>query len=235
MSLPEPTKNALIVASGIALILGGFWGCGSTIAFKSRAVSASGEVVEILRITRDNNSANSANPADPGAPQYGYAPVAEYKVGDRTYRTESHSYADADATPPKGAKVRILYDPRNPQNAMIAEPGWLWREAGWAPLLIGFGMMFVVAGLYGHRVRRRPRYPASGSPYAGYGFGLLWKTFGCLLGVILFFVFAYQAAHVFFSTRQRGTHENGRRTAEEQRMQTETKPRETNHADTTRR
>ena len=78
-----------------------------------------------------------------GQPSLFFFPVVEFTTGEgRSIRFTSDS--GRRIARPKGSRVRVLYDPRNPEDASMATFSTLWMF----PLVTAlFGLPFLLAGL----------------------------------------------------------------------------------------
>jgi hypothetical protein len=73
------------------------------------------------------------------------------RYGDNTY---SSQYEANQAQRPwlKGKKVKVFYDPENPESSVLK------TGMGLSWLVVGFGMVFVILGLYLMRMGKKPTH-----------------------------------------------------------------------------
>lgn len=99
--------------------------------FLETAITARGEVVNLIEKRSDDS--------------YVYYPVVEFTLpGSFDVLTFQH---DSGSNPPSytiGEQVQVLYDPENPQNAIIDAGLWNWMATG---LVSTLGLLFTMVGI----------------------------------------------------------------------------------------
>jgi len=136
-----------IAAIGLALYLGA-----DRARFLAIAQKTEGEVTELnLTTSRENNSMNRRNNRNREARLY--YPVVEFKVPGSDH-TQSFEHETGSSTPAysAGDKVYVLYNPENPDEAIIDEGIMNWLLPGIPSVL---GLVFLISGIFLLREWRR--------------------------------------------------------------------------------
>jgi hypothetical protein len=137
-------KNLWIVGSlffviGIGMLFAGVSWWRSNAAFAEHAVAGEGTVSDLLFRRSSSSSSSSSSSKSSGT----YVPVIDFTApnGSRIHITGS-----SGSNPPaysRGDKVKLLFDPENPEKAVIDSFGE--RKAG--PLILcGLGSVFALVG-----------------------------------------------------------------------------------------
>jgi len=127
---------------GMGLLFGGVSWWRSNAAFAAHATSVEGTVSEL--VYRRSSKGNGGT----------YVPVVDFSTPDGNRIHVTGSSGSNPAAYSRGDKVRVLYDPANPQGAQIDSFG----ERGFGPaLLTGLGTVFALVGggVLAARVRQR--------------------------------------------------------------------------------
>jgi len=131
------TGLLLIVFSLLLLSLG--WKAYRRVeAYTARQAQTTGRVVAVVAQQR---------PEATGALRTFYYPVVEFTTpAGEVIRFQDNTGVDRPSLlPPKGDRVKVLYDPDNPQVAMIASWSNLWLLPA---VLLGVGSLFALLGLW---------------------------------------------------------------------------------------
>lgn len=131
------------VGGVIALVAGGLLGA-RAVKFERRAMRASGVVID--------NVANMG-----GQNQVSYYPKIRFRTSEGLDVTFMSSSGKNDAEFQVGEGVTVLYDPQRPVRAMIDS---FWSRWGLSVLLIGLGLVALIAAAMVQRCRRSSEGPA---------------------------------------------------------------------------
>jgi len=124
---------------GVGLLLGSAWLFHQEATFEATAQSTSGTVINLLKgvethRNRDGFSRSSVY----------YKPVVAFTDGQGQVQ-EIHSTSGSNPpTYKRGEQVAVLYDPDNPEFAVIDD----WRRHLAGMILGGIGLLFTIVGLY---------------------------------------------------------------------------------------
>lgn len=141
----------LFAIIGLGMMAGSFFLYQNTATFLESAISAEGEVVELVRSSSSSSSTSGSS--------YTYAPVVKFK----TSKGESIEFKSTTSSNPpsytRGERVEILYTEDKPHEAKINSFFSLW---GGAVIVGGIGVVFFLIGagiiLSGFRKVRNKEY-----------------------------------------------------------------------------
>ena len=138
-------KSAIFRYAFVVELLGGMLLCGlgyvmgtTQLRLVTRGVKTEGTIVdfrtETIGARRSDGTSRTSNAQ--------MAVVEYHAMGDKKVRFED--WLDDSRSRQKNDRVPVLYDPENPNVAMIDRPLWNWIP--WAPIL-AFGILLVMSGL----------------------------------------------------------------------------------------
>ena len=136
----------------VLFIAGCVWGYQRAVLYLEGA-AAQGQVVEILKSSRRDG--------------YSYRPVVEFLVGGEAKHRLIGSPGHGGPWYELGSTVKVLYDPKNPETAMIAD----FREFFQEPLFVGLiGLLLLAPSIVVLFLSRRASRIGSRSRKARRGF-----------------------------------------------------------------
>lgn len=116
--------------AGLGMLVGGGFMARNTLAFRARAVSAEGVVVDLIQ-KRDSKGSST------------WSPEVEYRTADGETRTYVSSSSSNPPAWDRGEKVTLRYDPDNPERVRL--DGFMDNWFG-PTILGGMGAVFSLVG-----------------------------------------------------------------------------------------
>ena len=142
----------LFAIIGLGMLIGSFFLFQNTQNFLQEAVTADGEVIELIRSESRNSSSGSKK-------NVSYRPVVEFKTSDGTVVEFTSSTGSNPASHSRGEAVEVLYEELTPEKARIKGFFSLWGASlivgclGGIFFLIGFGII-LFGNLKGKKIKR---------------------------------------------------------------------------------